>query len=123
MGFYDAGWKKYRRLRTTYVLLWMGILPFLWILHLLGKVPNVKMTVGPLIFKYVLYALALAVAMIRLERFRCPRCGDFFAITRRYSLSVLASLLAPKCVHCGLEKFSDGEQESTASAAPAPTSS
>jgi membrane-anchored protein YejM (alkaline phosphatase superfamily) len=52
------------------------------------------------------YLLLVGVAWFLLNFFPCPRCKWPFAITWWYSLSVFA----PRCVHCGLKKFSDGEE-------------
>jgi hypothetical protein len=56
------------------------------------------------------YILIVVGAWFRLNFFLCPRCKKPFAIAWWFNLSVFAR----KCVHCGLEKFTDGDDQSAA---------
>jgi hypothetical protein len=97
MALYDAAWRRYRHLRTASLL---GALGFI----LLFALPRVGASLhAPLTFAV---AALLVGAWIPLNYFRCPRCRKLFAITWWFNLS----LFAPRCVHCGLPKFSDGEE-------------
>jgi len=101
MGPYAEGWIEYRRYRRDLLVVWLG--GFLvaaaiatlshWLFHTL--LPGEIAAVG--------WALLFLVAGIRYQTFRCPRCGEIFSATWWYQLSILAR----KCVHCGLAKFSD----------------
>lgn len=43
-----------------------------------------------------------AVAVIRFQTFKCPRCGLWF-----FAKSWCHNMFAQKCLHCGLPKFAD----------------
>jgi hypothetical protein len=107
MGLYADAWERYRKLRNTAVLLWLGILPFIWALQLLHRMVLSEEIFGALIVLYVLFWL---VSAIRLEFFRCPRCGRPFSMTWWINLSFLAR----RCVHCGLKKFSEDDDSPAA---------
>jgi hypothetical protein len=97
---YRAAWSKCRQLRMLSLLLWLGFVPFLWII----RFPLEWM--GPSIAEYgfgaiaVLYALIWMYFGVTLQTWDCPLCGDRFSATW-YNMSVFAT----KCVHCGLRKF------------------
>jgi hypothetical protein len=98
MGRYANDWERYRHIRNVAILLWLGILPFVWALQLLHHLAVPDEFFGALV---VLYFLFWLVSAIRLEFFRCPRCGRPFSLTWWINLSFLAR----HCIHCGLKKF------------------
>jgi hypothetical protein len=49
--------------------------------------------------------LWFSIAFNHLTRFPCPRCGNHFCSSWRAN----QGLFAKKCLHCGLERFNDGE--------------
>jgi len=102
---YSQDWKRYRRLRFTAILFWLGILPYAWLLQFLDE-PFVSHTMRASLL--VFYGAFWFVAIFCFEFFSCPRCGQFFATTWLRNRSFFAS----KCVHCGLGKFDDGEMTS-----------
>ena len=55
------------------------------------------------------WMVAFLVTGVRLNRWRCPRCGKLFCATKWYN----KSFFARKCAHCGLPKFAidDGPPE------------
>lgn len=107
---YRAKWQQYRRLQWTGSLLLIGIVPVLWASHTvhelvgfpdseLGEPSLLQLFHVPLAALYVLIAINSAS---RLLAFRCPRCGDPFHRSR-----TKWSVLAPRCVHCQLPKWSE----------------
>ncbi len=46
----------------------------------------------------ILWAVASAIASVRVNGFRCPRCGELY-----YSKGFFYNRLARHCLHCGLE--------------------
>lgn len=46
---------------------------------------------------FFLYFSVLIGIMCRLLTFKCPKCGDYFAIS-----GVWGSLLTGRCLHCGV---------------------
>lgn len=63
-----------------------------------------RRTVGPEyeVIPAVGWLAAWIVAVLRLGRFKCPRCGEVFHATRRWH-----NPLARECLHCGLPKWAD----------------
>ncbi|MGP8253548.1 MAG: hypothetical protein ACLQHF_16075 [Terracidiphilus sp.] len=102
MGRYDIEWERYRSLRNTAILLFLGALPFIWALQLLRRLALPEELFSAL---FALYFLFWLVSALRVEFFRCPRCGRFFSMTWWINLSFLAR----HCIHCGLKKFSEDD--------------
>ena len=102
MGRYDVQWKNYRRLRLAHRIGTWGFFLFFscWSFHLIYGI-----SVPFLIIQ--IYVLLFAVISFRFYFFRCPRRHRFFAMTWRYT----PMLWARECVHCGLRRFSDGDNE------------
>jgi hypothetical protein len=91
---YRDAWATYKRLRVLSLLLWVGFLPFLWLVRYPLE------WLGPRVTQYVwgalvlLWALAWIYCGISLQTWKCPRCGDSFSATWWYNKSVFAT----KCV-------------------------
>ncbi|MGB6974683.1 MAG: hypothetical protein WBD67_08385 [Terracidiphilus sp.] len=100
MGVYALDWRRYRQLRLTAALFWLGILPYAWLIQFLyqPRSPNTLHT-----SLIALYGIFWLIAVLRFEFFPCPRCGQAFATTWLCNRSFFAG----KCVHCGLQKFDD----------------
>jgi len=99
MGCYNNEWERYRRVRNTSILLWLGFLPAVWILHSFSGIANSEPIIGVLMAIYFLVWVAWG---IRVSLFRCPRCGKCLNTTWWFSLGGLNR----SCLHCGLKKFS-----------------
>jgi hypothetical protein len=101
MSDYEQNWKEYKRLRNTFVVVFLGSVP---VFALVGFV-SVKLfhTDAPASVVAVLFFALFAFNLIRLQLWRCPRCGDWFSGTWWYN----KSFLARRCVHCGLAKSQD----------------
>jgi Zn ribbon nucleic-acid-binding protein len=104
LGRYDAEWEIYRRLRLSAVLLALGIPPLLAAFVLLSRTANARTFLGILV---ILYAALFFITQLRFTFFLCPRCHKWFSRTWRFDKGIFAR----KCVHCGLKKFSDGEDQ------------
>jgi hypothetical protein len=103
MGQYHLSWKEYRKYRRDLFFLLAGWIP---VMSLVASVfGSLFHTLVPVFIAAGAYMLLLTAAGIRLSSFECPRCGNIFAGRWWYNLG----LLARKCQHCGLQKFSDGE--------------
>jgi hypothetical protein len=106
VGPYAEGWKRYRKFRRRQLIVWLLIFFCIAIGAILphGVIsqqwPGSEWLVAILITGMFLFWI---VSAIRLQLFRCPRCGERFSGTWWYNLSFLAR----KCVHCKLPKFSD----------------
>lgn len=103
MGKYAEAWERYRNLRLTALLLWLGGVPYIWLLGHLAPFLPTDVFKG---FLFVLYFCVWFIATLRYEFFRCPRCGRAFAKTWWFNLSFLAW----RCVHCGLRKFAEDDE-------------
>jgi hypothetical protein len=104
LGRYDVEWKIYRRLRTSALLLAVGLVPFIGLAYFLNQVAHAKTLLSIVV---ILYAALFFTTQLRLTFFLCPRCHKWFATTWLFN----RGLFARKCVHCGLRKFSNGEEQ------------
>ena len=103
MAVLEEDWQRYRRMRWQFLLVWVGGIPSIWLMNVLvtGRLPA---AVAELLNAVLLVALFIAFLgmAIRLQLLRCPRCKEHFS-TNGF---VQHSILARKCIHCGLKKFS-----------------
>jgi hypothetical protein len=114
MGLYDADWKRYRMLYRVSLFGFLGALPTCLLVYGLSRLHLPSLVLVPIWIAYVLVAMGVG-AWFLLNFFRCPRCNKLFAITWWSNLSIFAR----KCVHCGLQKFSDGEEQPASPVGPA----
>jgi Zn ribbon nucleic-acid-binding protein len=105
MGRYDVQWERYRRSRNAALLAFFGLLPFCVLLSELN--PLIPSDILGLLM--IPYLILIMVTSTRVGGFRCPRCGERFFRTWWYSATVLNN----RCLHCGLEKFTNGEPSET----------
>src|SRR5262245_26733337 len=100
MNGFEQHWNEYRRRRKLFAFVFIGYMPavgavaFLesWIFHRQS-------------FAFVLafgWMAAFLVSGIRLNTWRCPRCGKWFFATWSYN-----NPFARRCVHCKLPKYSN----------------
>jgi len=109
MSPYGQRWQVYRRFRRDLLLVSAGFFP--WVLGvgvLAALVVSHRLSAVFGVVAACLYAFFLGVVFIRMEKFRCPRCGGHFASSRWYTKSIFAR----KCVHCGLRKFGEDASRS-----------
>ena len=99
MELYEEGWRRYRKRRIWVLVIFVSYLPSIFLIGTLSqwlfktRTPaSVAIAAGWLLFM---------IMAIRIQLFRCPRCGETFAGTWWYNWSFFAS----KCQHCGLRKF------------------
>jgi hypothetical protein len=102
MGLYDSQWQRYRRLRLLSLLSLLPFCPFILGVYLHGTLES------PIPLPILMFFGMVGVgAWFVLNFFRCPRCNKLFAMTWWFNLSVFAQ----KSSHCGLKKFSNGDEE------------
>jgi hypothetical protein len=99
MAGFEQKWKEYKRLRNTFLLIVLGGAP----IFALGAVLSEKLfhTTAPASVIAVVWFAAFFFNGVRLQLWRCPRCGEWFSGTWWYN----KSFLARRCVHCGLPKY------------------
>jgi len=102
MADYDHQWREYRALRA----LALGV-PILGLIaikcaSLFPAVWQLKVLVAA---GAAFFAVEIVIA-IRVETWRCPRCGRRFVSKW---MSGWAIFFTEKCSNCGLPKFADGE--------------
>jgi hypothetical protein len=99
MEDYTECWRRYRRIRNLFWLMFLAYTPVVFVATDLSLKLFHSYSLG--------FALAIVwmagwvVVGVRLNTWRCPRCGKWFAATWWYS----KSFFARKCVHCGLPKY------------------
>ena len=99
---YEREWAKYRRFKTLAVVLLLALVPVGVALTSLSlRLFERKNYLG--VFWGLSCILAWVYYSFRLQLFRCPRCKRPFSASWLYNQSIFAQ----KCVHCGLEKFSN----------------
>jgi hypothetical protein len=90
-------WKEYRnRERFVWTISILGI-PTAALLALPLSLP--LHSADPFEVTFALFIAAWTASMLRVEFFRCPRCGKHFHCKWYY-----ANILAKRCLHCGLPR-------------------
>ena len=94
---YQENWRRYKRVRNLFWVLFLGLLPaLLMILVALGS----SFESPGLVIAAAWFVLFLVVGN-RVSRWRCPRCGKIFAGAWWYN----KGFAARRCEHCGLPKY------------------
>ncbi len=99
-------WQEYRRRRNLALFAFLGYVPFVFVFAVVTErlfhstPPGFAVALGWMIF--------LAVASIRCQSFRCPRCRKWFFAKWWYHNS-----FARRCVHCGLPKYASPVSDPT----------
>lgn len=99
MSDYQQEWQQYKRRRNQFWLVFVGYVPVCGAITLFSFELFHTFTPG-----FVVAFLWMALFMftgIRVQMWRCPRCGKWFSATWWYNLGPLAR----RCVHCGLRKY------------------
>ena len=102
MAEFADNWAFLHRWRRTFVSLLIFYVPVIGVSDQFLQ-PRFH-SVAPTVVLALTWLLMIHLTSQRLAKFRCPRCGDFFArpedsITNTWTL-------ARKCKHCGLPKYS-----------------
>src|SRR5437867_3660298 len=91
-------WQEYRRRRNLILFAFLGYLPLVFVTAVAAD--RLIYTSAPAIVVALGWMIFFAVAGIRCQRFRCPRCGKVL-----FSKSWYHHSDARRCVHCGLPKY------------------
>jgi hypothetical protein len=94
MSDYQQEWKKYRRLRTQFVLAWLGFFPLL----IVSSKQNIPQLGYAVIFVWIVLFLFTG---FRVYLWRCPRCGKQFGPTAG---GIFFNV--QQCAQCGLPRNS-----------------
>jgi hypothetical protein len=100
MGKYSAQWNECRRIQTWLLSWFLGglVAPFLLFIIPIQHVSQTFRQVA--ILGYLgLWGIGTIYWRIRISRFRCPRCSQYFFGNSRIPLST--------CPHCGLRRNED----------------
>jgi hypothetical protein len=98
MADYLSAWRKYRQLRTQFLLLWAGFLPAM---AMLGGISARVFHDERLLFIAIAVWIPLFFfSAFRIQLWRCPRCGEKFGRPG----GNLEWFNAKQCVHCGLPR-------------------
>jgi hypothetical protein len=99
-GRYEQQWLEYKKRRALFMFVFVGYGASVAVISYLTQnlSYNHKLT-NILGFSWFLFMI---VAIGRLQVWRCPRCGERF-----FMKSYWHNLFASRCLHCGLEKYSD----------------
>jgi hypothetical protein len=101
MAGYEQNWKEYKRLRNVFLFIFLSYLPVFFLVAVISS--KLFHTTTPAAVVAAVWFALFAFYGIRLQRWRCPRCGKSFSATWWYNKSVLAR----RCVHCGLPKYKE----------------
>jgi hypothetical protein len=100
MTDYAELWQEYRRRRNLLLFAFVGYIPAVALTEILTTW-MFKTATPPFVVAFSWMAF-YAVAGIRLQRFKCPRCSRLFFAKWWYH-----NMFARGCVHCGLPKYAD----------------
>jgi hypothetical protein len=103
MDDYDLHWRDLKSRRNQLLFAFVGYVPITLAFALLTH--KVFHSDNPSIVFAIAWMLFFALAGVRYNTFRCPRCGEWFFSTWWYHNS-----FARRCVHCKLPLYSTKEQ-------------
>ena len=104
-------WRRYRRWRWAFWLLFVLFLPTL---ALIFRALGSRDSGGPIVFIAAAWMIAFSVAGYQTSNFSCPRCGKLFFRkfdARPWRQSWAYNPFARKCMHCGLPKWTGGARD------------
>ena len=81
MSDYQQEWKRYRRLRTQFVLAWMGLFPIVAALLTVSVKRNIPQLGHA---ATTIYIVLFFLTGFRVYLWRCPRCKKQFGPSVRY---------------------------------------
>lgn len=101
MAGYEQEWQGYRRIRNQWFLVFLAYVPVVGLVAFVSF--KMFSSLIPAFVAAFLWMALFLISGIRINSWRCPRCGETFSGKWWYS----KGLLARRCVHCGLPKFQD----------------
>src|SRR6266487_1046314 len=108
MQDYGTQWREYRRLRNRFILMFAGWMPAgIFVAYLSDKLFR---TFKPAFAWAFLWMGTLLYLHLRLQWWRCPRCGKEF-MNKPWAFAGLPWFLVPCCIHCGLAKHAKKAEE------------
>lgn len=98
MSGFDELWQEYRKRRNLALLAFFGYTPVV----LLFAVVTIRLfhITTPTFIAAFTWMAFYTIAVIRIQTFRCPRCGEWFFAKWWYH-----NIFATRCLHCGLRKY------------------
>ena len=100
MAEYTEAWREYRKRRNLVLFAFLGYMPIVGLFGFLTI--QVFKTTTPAYVAAFSWMAFYAVAGIRFQAFKCPRCDRWFFAKWWYR-----NTFAQQCVHCGLPKYAD----------------
>ena len=99
MAGYEDDWKDYKRIRNQWLFVIAGYVP----VCMIAAFVSIKLfqTLTPAFVVALIWMALFAYTGIRVQLWRCPRCGKWFSAKWWYN----KGFLARQCVHCGLPKY------------------
>jgi predicted membrane channel-forming protein YqfA (hemolysin III family) len=99
MRDYQQEWKRYRRLRTQFVLAWLGLFPVVAALLTVSSKKHIPQLGHAVI---IVWIVAFFLTGFRVYLWRCPRCGKQFGPT-------VGGIFfnVQQCAQCGLPRNSN----------------
>jgi hypothetical protein len=101
MSGYVGPWQEYRRRRNLALFAFLGYTPVCFVIALVTI--RLFHTTIPAFVAALSWMAFYAVACIRFQSFKCPRCSKWFFF--RWWPPPIS--FGRRCVHCGLPKYKD----------------
>jgi hypothetical protein len=109
MHDYEARWRLYKRFRTIYLVgSWAALV--LVVAFVVKNVDLIYTNDHFTVLAFVLgaaYVVTIVLLMVPFYWFRCPCCKAFFSAKGWRN----KALLAKRCVHCGLPRYANSDNE------------
>ena len=99
MSDYQEEWEAYQKLWNPFLFTLIGQLAIIIGFICFGAA--VRRNLALYVPLECLWTLLFIIASIRLQKFRCPRCGEQFCSSGFYH-----NVFVRRCLNCGLPKFS-----------------
>jgi hypothetical protein len=107
-GSYAAAWRRYRRSRLGF---WILFLLFLPVMALSGRLfERVGIGQGNVLLVAFVWMILFLVEGYRKGNFECPRCGQLFFRkfdSRPWRADWVYNPFARRCMHCALPKWAE----------------
>jgi hypothetical protein len=105
IGDYSEDWHRYKLLRNVFLVLWLGLIPALYVFFVVGsRIVQTDILAIVLTGSWVLAGVWVRIVLLT---WQCPRCGERFSGASLWvaDWSYGKYFLPKRCVHCALPKY------------------
>ena len=101
----EAGWRRLRRVRMQFIVLFIAWMPVMIAVLFLADLLLPRSIFGLAVFwVYTVYSVCVGVAWIRFGHSKCPECGEKLFEKRINSTisTQVGAMVGRRCANCGV---------------------